>query len=76
MEKLKKLKEQSKLSYGILIGSSIAFLILMPTVFLLLVGMGIDAYTHKSPLFTLSGAIVGFLSSFYNIYRLLKRLTQ
>jgi F0F1-type ATP synthase assembly protein I len=75
MSDFDKLKKLSKLPYLLIVGSSISFLILLPTVLLLLVGMGLDAFLHKSPVFAISGALVGFLSSFYNIYRLLKKLT-
>ncbi len=74
MEKLQKLKERSKLSYALILSSSISFLIILPTVLLFLTGMGLDALLHKSPVFAISGAVIGFLSSFYNIYRLLTKL--
>lgn len=73
-EQNSKKEQRSKLAYFLLLAGSISFLIVFPTVFLLLIGMGFDAITHKSPMFAVGGAIVGFLSSFFNIHRLLKRL--
>ena len=67
-------QERSKLAYFILLAGSISFLIAFPTIILLLAGMGLDAWLNKSPLFTIGGAITGFLSSFINIYRFLKKL--
>jgi F0F1-type ATP synthase assembly protein I len=75
VDSIEKLKKQSKLKYFLTISFSVSFLIALPTIFLLLVGMGLDAYFHKKPLFAIIGAAVGFVSSFYNIYKLLKRLT-
>lgn len=67
-------QKKSKLAYFLILAGSISFLIAFPTIFLLLVGMGFDAITHKSPTFAIGGAIVGFVSSFFNIHKLLKRL--
>ncbi len=65
-------KDQQKLGMAYVLPSALA----APVIVLTLFGYWLDARFHKSPWFTLIGALLGMVSGFINMIRIANRLDK
>ncbi len=53
-----------------------AVMLAVPVLIFLFAGLWLDDYFDLSPVFTITGIILGFLGSILNIYRIIKHLDK
>lgn len=53
-----------------------AVMLAVPVLIFLFAGLWLDDYFDLSPVFTITGIILGFLGSILNIYRVIKHLDK
>jgi F0F1-type ATP synthase assembly protein I len=66
-------KQRSKAVYYTIVGMSTAILLATPVIVLLGIGFFLDKIFNISPVLTICGGIVGFISGMMNVYKLLTK---
>lgn len=63
-------KNDSKLLYALSLGLELGFLISLPLVFFLILGIFLDKKFQTFPIFLISSIILGMAATFFNVYYL------